>query len=228
MEQAFASWLKSNYPSSSFHQEPERFVCRQVARANSTEKMLDIAEDSAEKNIEMGAPILDDYVLGPKIDGTKYSVDIPRPEGTMGIFHTHPHGWTVPTGLDLWEVITNEDKFFCIGAAGYTGPTRLDCFYGHIPGREREWDELRQKVWVLVGKIDRFNKEMAEKYPTIETEDEMVRKLRYEDMENWLIRRQQHYDKIKLSWEAEKFASPASPFPRVCHWERVMGLTEEE
>jgi len=227
MREHLVVWLKSNYPSSTYHQEPERFVCRQVARAGSLEKMLDIAEDSAEKDIEMGAPILEDYILGPKIDGTKDSVDIPRPEGTMGTFHTHPYGHTVPTGYDLFETIANEDKFFCIGAAGHTG-TRLDCFYGHHPGREKEWDELRQKVWVQVGEMSKFKKEMAEKYPGIKTDEGLLEKLRYEDMPNWFRMMDLWTERTRLSWKTDRFSSPMNPFPKVCHWDRKIGLTEEE
>lgn len=123
------------------------------------EAMISISVDSARKEREMGAAITHDYTLGTVFTGTRERVPIPRPEGTIGTYHTHPFGWARPSLYDLLDSLRYDDKVMCIGASGKPG-TKIQCF----TPKEPKWSGLRDKATELFKDIMGFNKKVSDRY----------------------------------------------------------------
>jgi len=115
-------------------------------------QMIKMAIDSADQYKEEGAPILDNYVLGNVVVGTKNQVPVPRISGSQGIYHTHPFGNPFPSRDDMLEYLWKKDKIDCIGSSGHVG-TKVACF---TPEEER-WNKLSQELHDLVTDIAEFN-----------------------------------------------------------------------
>lgn len=162
MRQALNNWLQCQQNVSVMRQEVS--VCDALP-PRTREQMITISIDSAGKEREMGAPITHDYTLGGIRTGTRERVLIPRPEGTIGTYHTHPHGWPFPGIYDTLEVINHSDKITCIGATGKPG-TKIQCFTPNEP----KWGELQFKFRLLVSDIGDYNKKVGAKFKGIAAE----------------------------------------------------------
>lgn len=127
--------------------------------SHTRESMISIAIDSAHKNREMGAPLTHDYTLGKVITGTETRVPIPRPEGTIGTYHTHPFGWARPSPYDALDTLFHNDKVMCIGASGKIG-AKIKCF----TPKEPKWSELKEEFYELDKTIAIFNMRVGGKF----------------------------------------------------------------
>jgi len=136
----------------------EATVCEAIP-PRTREAMINISVNSAWKEREMGAAITHDYTLGKVMTGTRWTVPVPRPESTIGTYHTHPFGWARPSLYDLLDSLRYSDKIMCIGATGKPG-TKIQCF----TPKEPRWSELRDKVIELFKDIMAFNKKVSATY----------------------------------------------------------------
>ncbi|MBA7666587.1 hypothetical protein ES703_74668 [subsurface metagenome] len=91
--------------------------------------------------------------------GTRERVAIPRPEGTIGTYHTHPFGSPFPSPIDIFEATKYNDKIMCIGSTGVPG-TKIQCF----TPREPKWSEIQFKFRLLVDDIKDYNKKISAKF----------------------------------------------------------------
>lgn len=153
--QALNSWLQRQGASVL---KQEATVCDRFPD-HTRGAMISISTKSALKEREMGAPVTHDYTLGSIITGTMERVPIPRPEGTIGTYHTHPFGWARPSTYDILDAMRKDDKVMCIGASGKIG-TKIACF----EPKEPKWSELRFKSRLLADDINDFNKKVGVKY----------------------------------------------------------------
>lgn len=165
MGQSLNNWLQ-RHGASVMGQEAT--VCDRFPE-NTRDKMWDISMDSARTGFvagifdpaklrEKGAPITKDYTLGTVRTGTRDRVLIPRPEGTIGTYHTHPFHSSFPSIIDAYEVLKHDDKVTCIGATGKPG-TKIQCFTPNKP----KWDEIQYKFRLLVDDIKDYNNKVGAK-----------------------------------------------------------------
>lgn len=154
--QSFNSWLQHQNNVSVMRQEAT--ICDYIP-PNTKEQMIDISERSAKIRREKGAPITQDYTLGKERTGLEYKVPIPRPEGTIGTYHTHPHGWPSPSPHDVLDIMDKSDKVACIGATGKIG-TKIQCF---TPG-DSKWTKMKADFDKLNAEILRHNEKVWKRY----------------------------------------------------------------
>ena len=148
------TWLGRN--ASTMHQEAT--VCEALP-PNTQEQMIAISIDSAHKMREMGAAITHDYTLGRVFTGTRDKVLIPRPEGTIGTYHTHPFGFPFPGITDSFEAMNRDDRVTCVGATGKPG-TKIQCFTQNEP----RWSEFKARLNELMSAISEYNEKVGAKY----------------------------------------------------------------
>ncbi|MBA7608353.1 hypothetical protein ES703_15530 [subsurface metagenome] len=153
--QALNNWLQRQGASV---MRQEATVCEALP-PNTQEQMIAISIDSAYKIREMGAAMTHDYTLGRVFTGTRDKVFLPRPEGTIGTYHTHPFGAPFPSITDTLEVMNRDDKITCIGATGKPG-TKIQCFTPNKP----KWDDFQFKLRLLVDDIKDYNGKLSRKY----------------------------------------------------------------
>lgn len=136
----------------------EATVCDAIP-PNTQEQMIAVSVDSASKIREMGAAITHDYTLGRVFTGTQYKVLLPRPEGAIGTYHTHPFGAPFPSIADTLEAMNRNDRLMCIGSSGKPG-TKIQCFTPNKP----KWDDSQFKFRLLMDDIKDYNKKLGKKY----------------------------------------------------------------
>jgi len=153
--QSLNNWLKRRGASV---MRQEATVCEAIP-PNTQEQMVAISLDSASKWREMGAAITHDYTLGRVFTGTQYKVLLPRPEGTIGTYHTHPFGAPFPSVTDALEAMSRGDNVMCIGSSGKPG-TKIQCFTPNKP----KWNDLQFKFRLLLDDIKDYNKKLGKKY----------------------------------------------------------------
>lgn len=149
-------WLDRWINSSTMRQEPTTF-CDMVP-VDTTRVMANWSERSARIEKEVGAPIQSDLKLGKYVEGTQWSVKIPRPKGTIGMFHTHPYGWPIPSGSDVYEMLQKNDAAGCFGATGYRR-TKINCYIR----KHDEWNKTRDEMEQLIGDIKSFKGDVKER-----------------------------------------------------------------
>lgn len=159
------SWINSHYSDMRQEYKPPEFredsgggVCERFP-SKSRGLMIVASEHSAAHLKEVGMPIKEDFALGEPVKGTRWRVAIPRPKGTIGTFHTHPHRFPEPSGTDMLEALNKDDKVTCIGATGYTG-TKIACYEPKSP----DWEKYRSKVWKLGEDMGVFNEYLRATY----------------------------------------------------------------
>jgi hypothetical protein len=121
--------------------------------------MLDWCDESDKKYIEIGAAITEDWKLGEKVSGTKDQVAIHRPQGTIGIFHTHPHGSDLPSPHDFIDTLDKKDKVSCIGGTGQYG-NNVACYEPNEPF----YTTLRNELETLDKAINIYTLKTQHKY----------------------------------------------------------------
>lgn len=220
---AFQSGFQ-NWQGSTFHQiEPfqparelgrEVGICQRFSPETITE-MLKIAEVSADQYLEKGTSIREDYSLGNVVSGTPYTVTVPRVKDALGFFHTHPFGNVFPSGHDIVEMITHDDKIICIGRGGYL-KVRVKCF---TPTGDVEWEKIATETESLRQEISAFNEEMAIKHPEI-VGAPLRQHLRYHDTPNWYRMSDLQWKRKKLWAKADKLTPLERPWVPVCSWQR--------
>lgn len=206
MRKAFSEWY------SEYYQEP---LCERFS-PDTVKKMMKITEESADYYVEMGAPIYEDYTLGDVATGGKYKVKVAKPEGTLGSYHTHPFGLNLPSGMDILEMMANEDRIGCIGRGGYF-TTSVNCY---TPIEDRDWVVIKGKVFDLVSRIEAYNSEMETKYPE-KKGDRLLKYLRRKDFDNWKRHWNMMREKSRLAAEAgDKWVATPGRYKATCTWER--------
>ena len=194
-------WLKSQQPEK-VSVLRQAVVCDRFSAREKT-KMFDIAEESRDKLLEMGAPIRYDYTLGDVVTGTKYEVSVPHPPGTIGTYHTHPYGFAMPSGMDILTALVQGDEVMCVGKSGYTA-TRVACYT-----MRPEWELLRDEAVSLDKEIAEFNERIKRKYPGWKG-GKLRKLLRDRDHEEWSNLRDLETKREKLMDKAEeKYPIPA-------------------
>lgn len=164
--QALDNWLQRQ-GASVMHQEVT--ACERFPE-HTKEAMWDISVASTRSSFvegvfwpdklrEKGAPITHDYTLGNVRTGTIDRVLIPRPEETIGTFHTHPMGHPFPSHTDTLEVMDKDDKVTCIGASGKAG-TKIQCFTANKP----KYSDIQYKFRLLDDDIKDFNKKVYSRW----------------------------------------------------------------
>ena len=121
--------------------------------------MLDWCDESDKKYIEIGAAITEDWKLGEKVSGTKDQVAIHRPPGTIGIFHSHPHGSDLPSPHDFIDTLDKKDKVSCIGGTGQYG-NNVACYEPNEPF----YSTLRNELETLDKAINIYTLKTQHKY----------------------------------------------------------------
>lgn len=229
MRKALIEWY-GRWHGPSLHQDSPRrdTTCGMFV---NWKEMMDTAEESADKNLEMGAPLLeheDTFPLGTMVTGSRFNVRVPRPKKSAGTFHTHPFGSLTPSGRDIVEMMSHDDKVMCIGRSGYI-KTYLNCF---IPQGDAEWVKMETKVEGYRQRAGAFNDEMRTKYP-----DKLGFALRshlfQEDLENWKRLVSLENERHRIWREASRLTYPDKPYPAMCSWERdvdkyIRGIVPEE
>ena len=121
--------------------------------------MLDWCDESDKKYIEIGAAITEDWKLGEKVSGTKDQVAIHRPQGIIGIYHTHPHGSDLPSPHDMIDTLDKKDKVSCIGGTGQYG-NNVACYEPNEPF----YSTLRNELETLDKAINIYTLKTQHKY----------------------------------------------------------------
>jgi hypothetical protein len=133
-------------------------VCQKLEQSVRA-AMLDWCDESDKKYIEIGAAITEDWKLGEKVSGTKDQVAIHRPQGTIGIFHTHPHGSDLPSPHDFIDTLDKKDKVSCIGGTGQYG-NNVACYEPNEPF----YTTLRNELETLDKAINIYTLKTQHKY----------------------------------------------------------------
>jgi hypothetical protein len=133
-------------------------VCQKLEQSVRA-AMLDWCDESDKKYIEIGAAITEDWKLGEKVSGTKDQVAIHRPQGTIGIFHTHPHGSDLPSPHDFIDTLDKKDKVSCIGGTGQYG-NNVACYEPNEPF----YTTLRNELEALDKAINIYTLKTQHKY----------------------------------------------------------------
>ena len=121
--------------------------------------MIAASDVSIEDLQERGMSIDKDLKVSNTYVGTRTRVAVPRPKGTIGLFHTHPYGFAYPSGYDMIDSMVKNDEVMCVGATGYSG-TKVACYTKKSP----IWDTLRYELLWLRQGIRDFNETMRLKF----------------------------------------------------------------
>lgn len=193
---------------------PRVGICQSFS-PETIKTMMEIAETSADEYLEKGAPLHADYSLGRVVTGGPYSVTVPRVKDAIGSIHTHPFGNVFPSGKDVVEMMSNDDKIMCIGRGGYL-KVRVKCF---TSTGDKDWEDIATEVEALRQEMSAFNEEMAIKHPEV-IGAPLRQHLRYSDTPNWFRMTDLEWKRRKLFAKADKLTPLERPWVPVCSWER--------
>ncbi len=184
------------------------------------QEMLRITEESADRNVEMGASIretgdpgdISKWKLAAIHSGNAYSVTIPRLRDSTGVFHTHPFGVHYPTGSDIIEMIANEDKVICIGRGGYSDVV-VNCYGKPI------FQSMENRTFELLNRVEKFNSYIKEHYSGI-TGQNLRLWLAENDEPSLVIMRNLEQEKNQLQREAGSWSQQLFEHKQDCRWSR--------
>jgi hypothetical protein len=130
--------------------------------------MKDLARRAARESLEYGAAITSEWKLGETVKGTPHQVVIPRPEGSVGSYHTHRIDAT-PSTADLWEMLALREEALCIGEARVSHPI-VRC---HFPKERENFDALALAVRLTEDKKNEYLSRLESRYGQAEARTEM-------------------------------------------------------
>lgn len=147
--------------------------------------------DSQNEMVEHGASITKACSVGPPVKGKPDSVKVPRPENTIGSYHSHWIGQEAkPSLVDLSEMLAHGDEAMCIGVG--KRPAEVSCFY---PRDKELFNTLGWLVRGLREDLNEFTFLLKRKYGevTYKTEEDRIRLMELQGRARTLSTKQGRY-----------------------------------